>query len=41
MLSVYDIILSVTKLNYDDIQTDPFAAPSLENGCEYHFQKYC
>ncbi|GFG34861.1 hypothetical protein Cfor_10393 [Coptotermes formosanus] len=31
-LSVYDIILSVTKLNYDDIQTNPFAAPSPENG---------
>jgi len=29
--------LSVTKLNYDDIQTNPFAAPSEDNGCEYHF----
>lgn len=31
-LSVYDIILSVTELNYDDIQTNPFAAPSQDNG---------
>ncbi|PNF15893.1 Dual oxidase 2 [Cryptotermes secundus] len=31
-LSVYDIILSVTELNYDDIQTNPFVAPSQDNG---------
>jgi len=38
-LSVYDIILSVTKLNYDDIQTNPFKAPSSQNGFEDLNQK--
>jgi hypothetical protein len=44
-LSVYDIILSVTELNYDDIQTNPFAAASDANGCKYCsiqcYYKYC
>ncbi|XP_069693033.1 dual oxidase-like [Periplaneta americana] len=36
LLTVYDIILSVTNMNYDDIQQNPFAAPTDEEYEKLH-----
>ena len=33
-LTVYDMIVSVTKMQHDDIQEKPFEAPADNNGCK-------
>ncbi|PSN41143.1 hypothetical protein C0J52_05201 [Blattella germanica] len=32
-LGIYDIILSVTQMDHNDIQENPFSAPSKDNSC--------